>query len=343
MPEVSVIVLNWNGKHFLEVCLTALRRQTFRDFETIVVDNGSDDGSAEYVRANFPDVNVVALSDNRGFCGGNIAGYQQARGEVIVLLNNDTEADAHWLEEMHKASERYPVAGCFASKMLLFDERTRIDNCGLGLTTIGTPVDLGRYELDGPGWSEPRKVFGACGGAAAYRRSMLQEVGFFDADLFMTFDDVDLSFRAQLQGYECMFIPGARVYHYLGSTITKYPARKAYFEQRNIDLVYLKNMPRSLILLALPKRLIFEIGCALYFFRLGVGTAFLKAKVDVIRALPAVLRKRRDILAKRTVKNSQLRSLLLRYRLGSKWLKFSSAWRASSQAAARTSREKLPI
>jgi len=327
--------------HFLEICLNALRRQTFRDFETILVDNGSEDGSAEYVQANFPEVNQVALNDNRGFCGGNIAGYEQARGQLIVLLNNDTEADAHWLEEMHKASEQYPGLGSFASKMLLFDVRDRIDNCGFGLTKVGTPVDLGRNELDGRGWSEPRKVFGACGGAAGYRRSMLQEVGFFDPDLFMTFDDVDLSFRAQLRGFECMFIPGAMVYHHLGPTITKYPARKAYFEQRNIDLVYLKNMPRSLILLALPKRLIFELGCALYFFRLGVGTAFFKAKLHVIRELPAVLRKRREILGKRTLTNSQLRAMLLRYRLRSKWMKFSSAWRVSSQSAARASQEKL--
>jgi GT2 family glycosyltransferase len=343
VPEISVIVLNWNGKHFLETCLTALRRQTFRDFEVILVDNGSTDGTVEYVRDNFPEVKLVALKENFGFTGGNIAGYGHAKGELVVLLNNDTEADEHWLEEMHKASKDYPKAGSFASKMMLFDKRNQIDNCGFDLTSVGTVVDLGRRKLDGPAWCEARKVFGACGGAAGYRRSMLEEVGFFDPDLFMTFDDLDLSFRAQLRGYECMFVPRAIVYHHLGPTIRRHPARTAYFEQRNIDLVYLKNMPLKLILLALPKRLIYEIGCALYFFRLGVGTAFLKAKVDVIRELPAVLRKRREILAKRTVKNSQLRSMLLRYRLGSKWTKFSSAWRVSSQSAARTSQKKLSI
>jgi GT2 family glycosyltransferase len=338
-----VIIVNWNGKHFLEVCLTALRRQTFRDFEAIFVDNGSVDGSVEYVRANFPEVNLVTLADNRGFCGGNIAGYEQARGQVIVLLNNDTEADEHWLEEIHKASQDSPGAGSFASKMLFFDDRKRIDNCGFGLTKVGTPADLGREELDGPAWSEPRKVFGACGGAAAYRRSMLEDIGFLDPQFFMIFEDLDLSFRGQLQGYECLFLPRAIVYHRLGATRKKNPAHNVFFSQRNIDLVYLKNMPRNLILLALPKRLLFEIGCALYYFRLGVGTAFLKAKLDVIRGLPAVLRKRREILAKRTLTNRQLRSLLLCYRLRSKWMKFSSPWRVSSPSAARTSPEKLSI
>lgn len=335
IPEMSVIVLNWNGKHFLETCLTALRRQTFRDFETILVDNGSTDGSAEYVRANCPEVNLVELRENRGFTGGNIAGYEHARTDLIVLLNNDTEADERWLEEMHKASLEYPKAGIFASKMMQFEDRKRIDMCGFDLSMVGPGVDLGRGELDGPEWNEPRKVFGACAGAAAYRRGMLDEIGFFDADLFMTFDDMDLSFRAQLRGYECMFIPGAIVYHYASPTITKYPATKAYYSQRNIDVVYLKNMPLALILLALPKRLIFEIGCAVYFFRLGVGAAFLKAKLDVIRGLPSVLRKRREILGKRKLTNAQLYSLLQTYRISSKWKKFAAAWRGPSATALR--------
>jgi GT2 family glycosyltransferase len=326
MPEMSVIVVNWNGLHFLKTCLTALRRQTFRDFEAIMVDNGSTDGSVAYVRADFPEVNVIPLSENRGFTGGNIAGYERARGELIVLLNNDTEADPHWLEELHKASGVFPKAGSFASKMMLFDQRSRIDNCGFGLTKVGTGVHLGFNELDGPRWSEPRRVFGACAGAAAYRRSMLEDVGFFDPDLFIIFEDLDLSFRAQLRSYECMFVPSATVYHHVGHTLRKYPARRAYFEERNIDLVYLKNMPLGLILLALPKRLMFEIGCALYFFRLGVGTAFLKAKMDVLRGLPSVLRKRREILSKRTLTNAQLRSILQTYRLSAKWKKFASAW-----------------
>jgi GT2 family glycosyltransferase len=343
VPEVSVILVNWNGKHFLETCLTALRRQTFRDFETILVDNGSEDGSAIYVRANFPEVNLVALSDNRGFCGGNIAGYEQARGQVIVLLNNDTEADEHWLGEIHKASQDFPRAGSFASKMLFFDDRKRIDNCGFAVTKAGTAVDLGRDERDGPAWAEPREVFGACGGAAAYRRSMLEDVGFLDPEFFMTFEDLDLSFRGQLQGYECIFIPRAIVYHRLGATRKKNPAHDVFFSQRNIELAYLKNMPLGMILGSLPHRLVYELGGAAYFTKLGVGTAFFKAKMDAIRRLPSMLRKRKELQRRRILTNEQLRSMLLRYRLRSKWKKFSSAWRVSAQSAARKSQEKLSI
>jgi GT2 family glycosyltransferase len=333
MPEASVIIVNWNGKRFLEACLTAMRRQTFRDFETILVDNGSQDGSVEYVRTNFPEVNLVTLTDNRGFCGGNIVGYEQARGQLIFLLNNDTEADEHWLEEIYRASQGYPRAGSFASKMLFFDDRKRIDNCGFAGTKAGTSVDLGRDEQDGPAWSEPRKVFGACGGAAAYRRSMLEDIGFLDPEFFMTFEDLDLSFRGQLQGYECVLIPRAIVYHRMGATRKKNPAQDVFFSQRNIELAYLKNMPLGMILGSLPHRLVYELGGAAYFTKLGVGTAFFKAKMDVIRRLPSVLRKRKELRRKRILANEQLRSILLQYRLRSKWKKFSSAWSGTSEPA----------
>src|SRR5215469_12724560 len=236
MPEMSVIVVNWNGKHFLGTCLGALQRQTFQDFETILVDNGSTDGSVEYVRAEFPEVILVSLNENCGFTGGNIRGYEAAQGELIVLLNNDTEAHPQWLEGVYKASLDYPEAGSFACKMLLFDERKRIDLCGFALTVAGTSIPLGGGELDGPRWSEPRRVFGACAGAAAYRRGMIEDIGFLDPDLYLIYEDLDLSFRAQLRGYECVFVPGAVVYHHLSATSGKYPARKVYFSQRNIEL-----------------------------------------------------------------------------------------------------------
>ena len=308
------------------MCLTSLRKQKFRNFQTILVDNGSADGSAEYVRKHFGEVKLIALNENRGFTGGNIAGYKQARGELIVLLNNDTETDPHWLEEIHKASLDFPRAGSFASKMLYFDDRRRIENCGFGMTAAGMTVDFGRDELDGPAWSAPRKVFGACGGAVAYRRSMLEEIGFLDPDFFVIYEDVDLGFRAQLMGYECSFIPSAIVYHRLGATRKKNSAHHVFYSQRNIELAYLKNMPLGLMLGSLPQRIFFELGGAAYFVKQGVGTAFLKAKIDAFRRLPALLRSRRELQTKRRLTNDQLRSILLKRQLRWIWKKFSTAW-----------------
>ena len=337
MPKFSVVVLNWNGKHFLETCFLALRNQTFRDFETILIDNGSEDGSVEFVRANFPEVAVLALKENIGFAPANNAALEIAHGEWIVLLNNDTEAKTNWLAELHEASEAFPRAGSFASKMLFFDDRRRIDNCGFDMATMGLTVDLGREQRDGAPWDEPRNVFGACGGAAAYSRSMLETIGFLDPDFFMTFEDLDLSFRAQLRGYECVFVPGAIVYHRYRGTMTKYPARQVYFSQRNIEFAYLKNMPLGLILRYLPERFLYELGGAIYFTRVGVGRAFFKAKFDALRNLPMLLRKRREIQKHRTVTNAQLRSTLRANRLGSKATKFWLAWRRRVEASVQNS------
>lgn len=326
MPEMSVIVLTWNGKHFLEDCLGSMRRQTFRDFETILVDNGSTDGSVDYVRSQFPEVKLLALPENLGFTGGNIAGYAQSTGSLVIMLNNDTEAHPGWLEAIHKASAAYPQSGSFASKMMYFDERGRVENCGFDVGLSGATVDLGRDELDGPAWSQPRKVFGGCGGAVTYRRSMLDDIGFLDPDFFMTYEDVDLSFRAQLLGYECVYVPGAIVYHRYRATNKKTPARQVFYSQRNIEFVYLKNMPLALILRSAPQRLLYEAGAAAYFMRQGAGAAFFRAKLDVMRSLPAILRKREEIQKRRTTTNSQLRAILKKFLFSAKWKKLRSLW-----------------
>lgn len=331
MPRMSVIILNWNGEPFLEDCLCAMRRQTFRDFETILVDNGSKDGSVEYVRTHFPEVKLLALPENLGFAGGNIAGYAQASGDLVVLLNNDTEAHPSWLEEIQKASHAYPHAGSFASKMMYFDDRGRVENCGFDVGLSGATVDLGRDEIDGPDWAQPRNVFGGCGGAVAYRRSMLEDIGFLDPDFFMTYEDADLSFRAQLRGYGCVYIPGAIVYHRYRATNRKTPSRQVFYSQRNIEWVYLKNMPLGLILRSAPQRLLYEVGAAIYFTKMGTGAAYFRAKIAVLKRLPALFGKRRKIQSAKTVPNSQLRAMMRKPLLFNKWKKLHSLWTQPAQ------------
>ncbi len=324
MPEISVIIVNWNGKHFLEACLGALRRQTFRDFETIFVDNGSSDDSVEFVRTNFPEAMVLSLDENRGFTGGNIAGYERASGRLIVLLNNDTEAHPSWLEEIHKAALEFSEAGSFASKMLYFDQRDRIETCGFGVATSCTTEDLGRDQVDSARWSRTRSVFGACGGAVAYRRSMLDNIGFLDPDFFMVYEDVDLSFRAQLCGYSCIYVPAAIVFHRYRSTL-KSKTAQVFYSQRNIEFVYLKNMPMGLILRTLLQRSLYEFGALIYFTKLGSGLAFLRAKIAVLRHLPRLWRKRQQIQRQRTVADAHLRALMTST-FSSKWKKLRASW-----------------
>jgi GT2 family glycosyltransferase len=325
LVEISVIVANWNGKHLLKDCLNALRRQTFQNFETIVVDNGSSDRSADYVREAFPEMKLVALTENRGFAGGNTAGYEIANGRLIVLLNNDTEAHPEWLSEIQKASDQFSDAGSFASKMMYFDNRRKIENCGFTLGTAGETIDLGRDELDGPDWMQPRDVFGACGGAVAYRRSMLEDIGFLDPDFFMVYEDVDLSFRAQLRGYRCVYIPTAIVYHRYRTTLGKRPAQQVFYSQRNIEFVYFKNMPMGLILRSALGRLLYEIGAAVYFSRKGCGLVFIRSKGEVIRQFGILWKKRSKIQQAKRMRNKQLRALMTSG-MRPKWNKFLSSF-----------------
>jgi GT2 family glycosyltransferase len=324
MPEMSVIIVNWNGRRFLDDCLDSLRRQRFRDFETILVDNGSSDGSSVYIRSFFPEVKLVALRENRGFAGGNIAGYELASGSTIVLLNNDTEADPAWLEELHRASVVHPNAGSFASKMLYFNARNRIENCGFDMGSFGATLELGRDELDGSQWATSRAVFGACGGAVAYRRSMLDRIGFLDPDFFMVYEDVDLSFRAQLYGYSCMYVPTAIVFHRYRASLGSGSARQVFYSQRNIEFVYFKNMPAALMIRSLPQRAIYEVGAALHSIASGSIVPFLRSKLNAISHLPSLWKKRRQVQQGKVVNTSHIRSLMKPV-FSSKWKKLRSS------------------
>ena len=287
----SVIVLNWNGERFLGACLDSLRRQTLSGLETILVDNGSTDGSVELVKRDFHDVQVIALDRNIGFSGGNNQGIRHARGQYVALLNNDAEADPRWIEEIVKAFECHPEIGMCASKMILYGDRALADACGDFYTVEGVAGKIGHLEPEGQ-YSEPREVFGACAGAAGYRRSVLQELGGFDEDLFLVHEDSDLSFRAQLMGYRCLFVPTAIVYHHLGATIGRGSDTSVYFSQRNTEFVYLKNMPLLLLLKYWPLHLLADMISFGAHIARGRTPPFLSAKLDALRMMPGLVNRK---------------------------------------------------
>lgn len=293
-PEVSVIIVNWNGKKYLKSCLESLRNQTFKDFETIVVDNGSTDDSVPFVRKNFPEARVISLPENQGFCGGNNIGIKNARGKFIALLNNDAEASSNWLGELVNVLENHEDIGFCASKILLYNHRNLVDTCGDYYSTLGVAGKIGHLDKE-TNYNNSLEVFGACGGAAIYRRKMLEDIGLFDEDFFLSYEDVDLSFRAQLKGYKCTYVPTAKVYHNLSSTIGEYSDNYVYFGQRNLEYTYIKNMPTSLLLGSLPLHLLYDILALVYFVSKGKGMPFIKAKFHTYMALPHLLKKRRTI------------------------------------------------
>jgi GT2 family glycosyltransferase len=248
----SVVVPSWNGIHLLPQCLASLERQTHPRLEVVVADGASTDGTDRWLAATYPQVRLVPVARNRGFAGNVNAGLRAARGDVLLLLNNDAEADADWVERCVAAFERQPRAGSIASRVL-YRGRATINSAGDVLGLDGLPRQRGSGAPDGARWDEPTGVFGAMGGAAAYRRAMLADVGLFDESYFMYLEDVDLAFRAQLRGWTCAYEPTARVEHRGGASGGG--VLESFYNGRNLIRLLVKCVPDGLVLRLLPAAL----------------------------------------------------------------------------------------
>ena len=308
----SIVIVNWNGAAHLPVCLAALRAQTYRNFEIIVADNASHDESLSLLARDYPEVKVIALPENRGFTGGNNAGIRTAQGEIIILLNNDTEVDPHWLAEVLAAFERHPEAGLVASKMKLFDRRDTFHTAGDFYRVDGTPGNRGVWKIDRGQYDREEYIFSACGGSAAYRKSMLDQIGLLDEDFFYSCEDIDLAWRAQLAGWKCIYTPQAIVYHKLSATGGGKTA--SYYDGRNFMYVIVKNYPSSLWKIyrgAVIRQQWNLFTEALRAWRGEAARARIRGMISGVLHLPQLLRKRRRIQAMRQVNDAYLLSILL--------------------------------
>jgi GT2 family glycosyltransferase len=310
-PTASIIIPHLNGRHHLDTCLTSLRRQTFPDFEILLVDNGSTDGTQEYVRQNFPEVKLIELGQNRGFTGACNAGWQAAQGQFILLLNNDTEADPRWLECILDAFGRYPRAGVIASKMLLFDRRDHFHTAGDYYRIDGMPGNRGVWQPDQGQYQREESVFAACGGAAAYRRQLLDEIGFLDDDFFFSCEDMDIAWRAHLAGWDVIYVPTAVVYHKLKATGGDVTG--SYYDGRNFLYLIWKNYPTTLLrrhwrpILRNQLRL---SGQALRAWRGAAARAKLRGQLAGLLGFFKMLPKRRRIQSNRRIADEALLALL---------------------------------
>jgi GT2 family glycosyltransferase len=311
-PRVTVVIPNWNGERFLEICLGSLRTQTFRDFETLVVDNGSSDGSIELARRDFPKVRVISLDKNRGFSAAVNVGIMVSEANLVALLNNDTEVDPGWLEALVRAAAEHPEAGFFASKLVDFRDRRLLDGAGDALRKSGLPYRLGHGERDRGQFEREAFVFSACAAAALYRRSVFEEIGLFDEDFFSYCEDWDVGFRAQLAGYRCVYVPGSVVYH-IGSASTggQKSALNTRLGARNGINVLVKNLPATLIGKTLPFILAGQLSrLAITALSPGLLRAYLSGLVGAGRLLPMMLKKRREIQKRRRVPDDYVMRLL---------------------------------
>ncbi len=308
--SVSVIIVNWNGKRFLQDCFISLEKQVFQDFETILVDNGSSDGSIEFVKKHFPWVRVLSLDKNYGYSGGNNRGINMSKGTYIVLLNNDTEADPLWLEELVATIKKNPKVGFLASKVLFHEDRETIDAAGDSFTLGGHGFKIHNGQMDLKDNQSPKEVFGASGVAVLFRQDVFDRVGYFDEDFFAYCEDLDISFRARLAGFKCLYVPTAVVYHHVSGTTGKFSAQQFYLTNRNMLLTYLKNMPGRFIFRYFHCFLYAQVrtwGSAIIRRK---GFAALKGKIDTLKMIPSILPKRKLIQKSRVVSDKYLIELM---------------------------------
>ncbi len=308
-PKISIIVVNWNGRDLLHECLDSISRQSYANYEIILVDNGSADGSVQFVRGRFPSVKLVELTENKGFTGGNIEGLRVADGEFIALVNNDACVEEMWLENLIRPMLEDGQIGICASKLIIA-ATGKINSAGDGLTTAGVGYNRG-LKVDRFLYDTPDLVFSACAAAVLYRRRMLDEIGFLDEEFFLYDDDTDLSFRAQLAGWKCLYVPSAVAYHKVNATSGRLSDLQVYYHTRNLEFVWIKNMPAGLMIRFAHHKLVQEIGAFFYLcVRHTKWRAFFKAKRDALAMLPAMRKKRAEIQKRRRVSNRYIKDLL---------------------------------
>lgn len=305
---ISIIIVNWNGRHFIQKCLNAVRQQTRKDYLSILVDNGSDDGSLELVQENYPEVKIIALSNNLGFTTANNVAIKSVNTEYVALLNPDAVPHPEWLEQLIKALQQNPEAGFAASKMLFYHKPKVIDRAGDLYTDAAVALLRGRGKPSQT-FNNQEWIFGACAGAALYRKRMLQDIGLFDEDFFLLYEDVDLSFRAQLRGYKCLYVPEAIVYHMTSSSVGNDSPVSVYYSHRNLEWVYLQNMPASLIKRTLVYHVIYDIAAFFFFAAKGRVAEFVKSKWHAMKGLNRALKKRRRVQKTKKVRDEYIWAL----------------------------------
>jgi GT2 family glycosyltransferase len=309
--SVTVIIPNYNGIEVLPDCLLSLEKQVFRDFRVMVIDNCSHDGSAPFIKKEFPTIDVIELPANRGFGAAINEGLRRAGSPFIAILNNDAVADPYWLDELRRKLEKDRSIHFCSCKVLNYFRKSYICELGQIYCTDGSIVQLGAGLKDNGNLDLIiQEVFGPTGAAAFYRREMLDDLGGFDEDFFLYYEDVDLNFRAQLWGYKCHYIPTSVVYHRGGHTTCKVPHMHRFLIQNKIG-VMIKNLPSDLFWKNSEKicrglREDYELLKAH-----GEEESFHQGLKGVIGSYERLLEKRRDILQKRKVSDTGLEKIIM--------------------------------
>ena len=331
-PLVSVIVVNWNGIGFLKDCLASLEQQTWKNLEFIIVDNGSTDGSAEYIRTwteRVPNAQGIFLPRNSGFCEANNLAFAKAHGEWIALLNSDAGAGPDWIEQLVRFGDPANRIGMLGSKILFAEPKDVIDKAGHLIYWDGQNRGRGTMEKDVGQYEKDEEILWPDACAALYHRKVFEETGGFDESFFAFGDDADLGMRARLLGWKAWYVPKAVVHHRHSATIGAYSPWKIMLVERNRLLLAIKNFHLTLLLLNpywSMRRLLWHAYAA----SKGQGAAgqfvsghgwirslvtFGWAHLSAVRILPSALKKRWRIQKTKRLSNKEVMDLLRRFQI----------------------------
>ena len=276
MKKVTVVVPNWNGKEYLKKCLDSLRVQDY-DFDLIVVDNGSTDGSVSMVVTEYLEADLIAFPENTGFCHACNEGMKAADTPYVILLNNDTEVLSGFVENLVRVIEADENIFSVSSRMLQIQDNDKIDDAGDRYTVFGWAYARGKgktAEL----YDKPCSVFAACGGASIYRKSVLEKIGYLDENHFAYMEDIDLGYRARIYGYENKYEPSAMVIHAgSASSGSRYNEFKTKLAAANNAYMVMKNMPLLQLLINIPFLLVGFVVKWLFFARKKMGILYIKS------------------------------------------------------------------
>lgn len=310
--KTSVIIPNWNGKVLLEDCLKSLSKQSFKDFEIIVVDNGSSDGSLEYIENYFPYIRLVKLEKNYGFAKAINEGVKVSNAEYVIFLNNDTSADRDWIKSLVECADIHPEAISVNSKVLNFYEKRIIDGTGILINDVGQAKSIGWQERDKKQYDKESYIFGSTGGASLFRRKDFIKVGLLDETYFMYSEEVDFAFRAQFMGYKAIFCPKALVFHKHKATARKLPQHLEYWQFKNMTQTIIKDFPTTIMFKKLRWLKIILIHFNTIFYQLKNGFFWPPFATDfwIILHLPYLLKERRRIQRSRKVSDEYIEGFL---------------------------------
>lgn len=310
---ISVVIPAKDCESVIGACLDSMAAQTRPPQEVIVINDGSSDRTGQVVGGEYPEVRLINLEQSQGFTGACLKGFNEAKGEWVAVLNSDTEAHPDWLREMVAAAEFDPRVGMVASRVLLADPPGTIDSLGLEIKKSGMAFLRDHDQLERHDETRPRleQVFGPAGSAAMYRRALLEEVGFFEDDFFIYYEDVDLAYRARWRGWKCLLANRARVVHRHSYTMDRARSGKRYLLQRNRLRTIIRNWPVSWLLGYFPFIAAYDLASMALALAKGQPLAAAKARVDVLKALPRDLEKRREIMASRKINPGDMKKWLL--------------------------------